>query len=414
MKNKIENLISKLLNLQKRIDINGGVEKNGELFEEYLTLQAKITSEFGLPNSFENAQIFSLSKRPSEKEVEDFLDLLHKKAKEYLLSTPMSEIDLLEDSIKSKVSAENIFPKLGISTHIYTYFVYYEVLLKKKDSPASVFEALKLADKSDILNILGILALSNNFDEEEKSMLDYLNRIGIKYLNEYLKAYKLPDSKNKLNQLAKFSELILGVHETSKTKLAQNFDDICNTLMKSLCLVVGYQVYRFTELEIYYFDERNHPDPYTHKDEQQLYPGNFYFNGFGLDITFGNPVKKIYGGILIRGIKNLNTGKFVSGPSNVLKEIFGAIGNVFEARNNICIRELKNGDADETKPLKTSRIGLPQKEELYHGKKYRYLVEICLEHKFKDKQKVLENMIEDKLIDSAKAKEIMGYKLKKT
>lgn len=44
-------LITQLLSLQMNIDEQGGIEKNGILFEEYPMLRAKILSVFGLPDS---------------------------------------------------------------------------------------------------------------------------------------------------------------------------------------------------------------------------------------------------------------------------------------------------------------------------------------------------------------------------
>jgi hypothetical protein len=411
MNSTSEKLLTQLLSLQKNLDQLGGIEKNGILFEEYLMLRAKILSVFGLPDSNEYATIFSPKKETVEKSVQSIIEMLHLTAHAYLSSTPETEQAILEKALLNSSKAEHILPILGISTHLYTIYVYNEVFLKKKDNPAAVLEALKLADSPKTLNILGILALSDNFGEEEKTMLEYLNRVGIKYLSDYIGAYRIENKKEELvlSQLAEFWNDLHGGYEFES--MDKKFDSLCYYLMNYLCLLVGTQSYRFTELEIYYFDEKNHPDPYTHKDKLQLQPGNFYFNGFGIDITFGNPDKEIYGGILIRGLKNLNSGKFINGPSNVLKEIFNSFGNILEAKNSICIRELNKGVVEETEPLKTTRIGLTKKaddNDDYFDRPYRYLVELCLEHKFKDKEKVIGSL---KLDDNESFK-IMGYKLK--
>ena len=188
--------------------------------------------------------------------------------------------------------------------------------------------------------------------------------------------------------------------------------------MNRLCLTVAGQVYRITELEIYYHDKDNHPDPYVHCSPEQLFAGNWYFNGMGLDITFGDYEKKIYGGLLVRGImKSGKNRRYISGPSNVLKEFFSAIGNVTDGKNGICLREW-NPDNTETivaEPIQSVRIGLTKKKDdvdNYADKHYRYIVALNLQHKFKDKEKVVRQLVSDGTITPEQANEIMGFKIK--
>ena len=48
---KLKSAIRGLAKIQLDIDNNGGPEGNGELFEEYFHIRAKILSSFGLPDS---------------------------------------------------------------------------------------------------------------------------------------------------------------------------------------------------------------------------------------------------------------------------------------------------------------------------------------------------------------------------
>jgi hypothetical protein len=98
--------------------------------------------------------------------------------------------------------------------------------------------------------------------------------------------------------------------------------------------------YRIKELEVYYHD-KTITRPLRSLFIEQLFAGKWYFNGAGLDITFGDYEKKIYGGILIRGIMKFGENpRYISGPSNVLKEIFSNIGNIVTGKGTICLREL--------------------------------------------------------------------------
>jgi hypothetical protein len=248
-------------------------------------------------------------------------------------------------------------------------------------------------------------------------MLEYLSNKGIKYLDNYISAFQLDGKEKDIKQslLAEFWRVINGGFEF-KT-LEEKFSTLAHYLMNNLCLVVADQSYRIIELEIYYHDSKKHPDPYVHCDKKQLDAGKWYFNGAGLDITFGDYEKKIYGGILIRGIRKLGENPYyISGPSNVLKEIFSNIGDIFSCKGSIYLRELNQDifQAIETEPIQAVRIGLKKKEEdveNYAEKKYRYLVELNLQHKFKDKEKVVRQLLADNKITKEKAKEIMGYNI---
>jgi hypothetical protein len=108
--------------------------------------------------------------------------------------------------------------------------------------------------------------------------------------------------------------------------------------------------------------------------------------------------------------------RYISGPSNVLKEIFSNIGNIVTGEGGIYLRELNQEiiRAIETKPIQSVRIGLNKKnddKENYAEKKYRYLVELNLQHKFKDKEKVVRQLFTDDKITKEQTKEIMGYNI---
>lgn len=220
------------------------------------------------------------------------------------------------------------------------------------------------------------------------------------------------------SQLAEFWHDLNGGFEFKS--LDDKFSTLTHYLMNYLCLVVADKPYRITELEVYYHDKDNHPDPYVHCSPEQGFAGKWYFNGAGLDITFGDYKKDIYGGLLIRGIREIKKfgekSRYIDGPSNVLKEIFSNIGNIVMGEGSICLRELNQEviQAIEIEPIQAVRIGLAKKQEdteNYAEKKYRYLVDLNLQHKFKDKEKVVQQLLADHKITKEQANEIMGYNI---
>lgn len=414
---KLKDAIRSLAKMQLHIDSKGGPEENGDLVDSYYNIRANILSSFGLPDSDTFGKLLFVEHLPTDTEIETIINNLKQEATNYLLAPAKTETQILEEAIENKLDPEQVLPEFGITSHLYTQFVYKEILLTKRDNPLSVLAALRLANDPKTLNLLGIVALCKNFGEEEKKMLEYLNAKGIKYLDIYVSAFQLDgkDEETNQSQLAEFWHDLNGGFEF-KT-LDDKFSALTHYLMNYLCLVVGDQPYRITELEIYYHDKNEHPDPYAHKSDEQLTAGNWYFNGFGLDITFGDREKEIYGGILIRGImKFAETPRYFSGPSNVLKEIFSKIGNIVTGDSGICLRELNKEIIEniETEPIQTVRIGLTKKKddtENYAEKNYRYLVELNLQHKFKDKEKVVRQLFADNKLTKEQVKEIMGYNI---
>lgn len=414
---KLIHAIVELTNIQLQIDSNGGPEKNGEFFDNYFHARARILACFGLPDSDEFGKILLVKTFPSDEDLDNIIANLKQSATDYLLSPVKTEGQILEDAIQQGFAPEKVLPELGISAHVYTLFVYREILLAKKDHPLSVLEALRLANNPKTLNSLGIVGLSKKLSDEEIKILNYLKSKGIKYLDQYIASYQFDANKEeiKYNQLSEFWNDLNGGFDFRT--LEDKFTALTHYLMNYLCLVVAGQAYRITETEIYYFDENNHPDPYVHCASEQLHAGNWYFNGFGLDITFGDNEKKIYGGILIRGIMKLDIyPRYISGPSNVLKEVFSNIGNIIFSDGGIYLRELHEEVIREIEeePIRSSRIGLTKKNDdtgNYAEKKYRFIVGINYFHKFKDKEKIVRLLLIENKINRDEAQKIMGYNI---
>ncbi|KAJ3085695.1 hypothetical protein HK102_013922 [Quaeritorhiza haematococci] len=139
-----------------------------------------------------------------------------------------------------------------------------------------------------------------------------------------------------------------------------------------------HHYYRLSEIEFYFYDKCHHPDPFTHKQPQQLTRAQWYFhkqgNSYrggtwkGLDITFGRSApssqlqgtqaktqidngkdkssqQNVYGGILLRGMEYVGTSRdgenilpantkgavpsFICGPCKIVDTIlahFGTLG----------------------------------------------------------------------------------------
>ena len=170
------------------------------------------------------------------------------------------------------------------------------------------------------------------------------------------------------------------------------FSEYANKLMNEYCLKVDDKKYNLIEIEFYFYDKENHPDPYIYCNEKQKECGKFYFHGSGMDITFGNG--KCYGGILIRSIMN-EEGQYINGSLKLLEELF------CDEIDKLKI-ELIEKDIGKKNIFCSTRVGLqahPLDYELltkykknfipYIFRLYRFIVDYsCPENKCKDKTKI--------------------------
>lgn len=106
------------------------------------------------------------------------------------------------------------------------------------------------------------------------------------------------------------------------------FENVARELFYSYSLLVGNTTFQIIEVELYFYSDE-HQDLYTHCSNEQKDSLKWYFhkrgsgvkegNYAGVDITFGNETR--WGGILLRGLRNTQTGEVVDGSGKVAMEI---------------------------------------------------------------------------------------------
>lgn len=170
------------------------------------------------------------------------------------------------------------------------------------------------------------------------------------------------------------------------------FDKLAEYLMNECVLEVNGDELEIIEIEFYYYDEKEHPDTFTHCDKEQLNSNTFYVHNkggirAGIDITFGN--KNYYGGILIRSLKNINNNEFIKGSKNCRELIQKKlnINSLKDLKEHLAGKNIegyiKNKKLTKKNlPLKSVRVGLKfsnqchnfdlEKEFIF--KPYRYIL----------------------------------------
>lgn len=84
----------------------------------------------------------------------------------------------------SKLDVFSVLPELSIPTHVYTIFVYNEILLKKKDLIENITHEFRCVYQFELLDILGKLGLGYLTDETE--IVELLEQFGLKYIQQFL------------------------------------------------------------------------------------------------------------------------------------------------------------------------------------------------------------------------------------
>jgi len=194
------------------------------------------------------------------------------------------------------------------------------------------------------------------------------------------------------------------------------FDDfkrIASSLMNDNVLLVGENYYRFTELEFYYFEKDSHADIYSHQHPNQTTNEQWYFHRSGLDITFGS--KDVFGGILIRGVKNLKGDEFINGPILCVQELFKNLGAVNNSEKvSFYIQELpwdRMGSLIERQEIYSCQRVISQNKNLpdfrFYNAFYRFF--IYPKQKHADKFKIAENLLTQKF-EKETINDLFGYK----
>jgi len=170
---------------------------------------------------------------------------------------------------------------------------------------------------------------------------------------------------------------LLTFPDVSDGEILQNsFNNVMNILLNKALLRAGENRYRFCELELYFKDNTNHKDTFTHGTATQLEHCKWYFHTRGgvyrggtykgLDLALGDAFRHV--GILIRSIQNMEDQALFCGPCLCVNEILRATENesienfvsnfgidVFE---NEKLKIISNENLVQRTIYKTPRVGL--------------------------------------------------------
>ncbi len=186
MKNEvITKLFKEYIKIKEKLnsDLTVLEGKDAEIFEETIYLEECILDKFGLPYLAEYLEIFN--KVTKSVNIPEATKELEQTAIKFLLSTPLTDLKLLEQARYFKMDPYSILPELKIRTHIYTLYIYNEILLTGKDSISNVLREYNIIKKDlDILNEIGILYEEKLY--KEHPFYSKLLNLKLKYFEDFI------------------------------------------------------------------------------------------------------------------------------------------------------------------------------------------------------------------------------------
>ena len=160
--------------------------------------------------------------------------------------------------------------------------------------------------------------------------------------------------------------------DTNNRDLQVWFRNIANELMCNYVIQKGECQYAIVEIEFYYYSPE-HRDVITYP--RQMKSGRWFFHQSGVDLTFDsyNITDKSgyknaqFGGILIRGLRKLDDGKYIFGPLKCIDELwdnFDAFGTTAEVEYPV----LKEHKAVASSNLRACKRHIAIKKDKQHDK----------------------------------------------
>ncbi len=223
-------------------------------------------------------------------------------------------------------------------------------------------------------------------------------------------------------------KLITDLHDMKKQEdIETQFGKIASFILTRTVLNVNNILYRFTDLEFYFYQKGIHEDIYAHNHSEQLKFGKWYFHASGIDITIGNE-NGIYGGILIRGIVRLSKnditdfqsfdGNSIDRPIIVKTEVCKNLNGPFDRTSNVFNLEIIHPETSINKEeyvVKTNRINLnPERDpdQNFSEKKYRFvLVPRYKNLNFINKTQIAKAMLGQLGLSPDVINDIFGYRI---
>lgn len=198
----------------------------------------------------------------------------------------------------------------------------------------------------------------------------------------------------------------LQINKTSREKIIESLEVIAKELILNRLIVVNKSKFSLIDIEIYYW-HNFHKDDYAKGIKHTRPYGDFELHRYGIDISLGNAKNNDFGGILIRGLYDIDK-KEVLSKSKVVRSIFNKLvqgSNHFEL-----VKEKTPWESTfNSKRLNLGQSDNPNKSE-YINMPYKFLAkDPILFETYPDKEIILR----ESNLNESETKSLLGYNLSK-
>ncbi len=162
---QLEKELKKYFKDTKRLEANGGVERNTDLFEELLWQEQQILAHFGLPISDKYRKLLWELTAPDtfqKKKMQDIIAKLQQAAETHLLSPVHTAAEVLRQAQQEQLNPFDVLPELGYITHTYTLYLYEQLLLNEEASPEAILQELEKTKELDCLGDIAYMSYKTN------------------------------------------------------------------------------------------------------------------------------------------------------------------------------------------------------------------------------------------------------------
>ena len=176
--------IKELAEMEVTLTKKGGPSKAGRLFEKLLDKQQEILEHFKLPQTPFYQGLLGFKSIPWDNEIDELINLLEKESIQKAKNSK-TDVEILREAKETNRDYMFILPQLGITTHVYTGFVYNNILMKEEDTVENILEELKFVNNSDLLNTLGIMDCTSDWLKDAESTITDMENKGLKYVRKF-------------------------------------------------------------------------------------------------------------------------------------------------------------------------------------------------------------------------------------
>ena len=177
--------IQKIAEIEVSLKKKGGPSRSGQLFDKLLFIQQEVLEHFNLPFNPFYQGLLQFEATPWDNEIDELIALLEKESANQRHKSKKSPIDLLKEAKDADRDPMFVLSELGISTHVYTLFIYNDILMYEQDEPEKILEELYLVNNDDLLNTLGNMSFSTEWIEDAEKNITALETRGLKYIRKF-------------------------------------------------------------------------------------------------------------------------------------------------------------------------------------------------------------------------------------